>query len=153
MHPQSLIKNLLGQRTIPDVIRSLSRPTICTLNGVMGSAGSGFALSCDIIIVSAKVSFLVATTRIGLVPEFDTSFLLPIRVGTHRALELACTNNRINAEKMERIDLINKVVAHEILMVAVKEMAKKMFLIPPLSLALVKRCVYAGAEAARNTEA
>lgn len=153
MHPQSLIRSLPGQRTVPEVIRALSKPTICALNGVMAGAGSGFALSCDIIIASEKASFLVATTRIGLVLEFDTSFLLPMRVGTHRALELAYTNDRINAEEMERIGLINKVVPHERLMIAAKEMAKKMFLIPPLSLTLVKRCVYAGAEAARNVEA
>jgi 2-(1,2-epoxy-1,2-dihydrophenyl)acetyl-CoA isomerase len=153
MHPQSRARGLPGQRTVPEVIRALRKPTICAVNGVMAGAGSGFALSCDIIIASEKASFLVATTRIGLVLEFDTSFLLPMRVGTHRALELAYTNDRISADEMERIGLINKVVPHDQLMLVAKEMAEKMFLIPPLSLALVKRCVYADVEAARNVEA
>lgn len=153
MHPQSYIRSLPDHRSVPEAIRALSKPTICAVNGVMAGAGSGYALACDIIIASEKASFLVGTTRIGLILEFDTSYSLPRRIGAHRALQLAYTNKRIDAKEMDRIGLVNSLVPHDELMKTAKEMAKEMFQIPPLGLALVKQCVYRGLDAARNIEA
>ena len=129
------------------LIRSLNKPTICALNGVAAGAGTGLALTCDIIIASDEARFRVAFTRMGLPPADGISYLLPRRIGTHRALELVYTNDIIDASEMERIGLVNKVVPHYELMVAAKEMAKKMFQIPPLTLALSKQCIYKGAVA------
>lgn len=83
----------------------------------------------------------------GLPPADGISYLLPRRIGTHRALELVYTNDIIDAREMERIGLVNRVVPHDELMVAAKEMAKKMFQIPPLTLSLSKQCIYKGAAA------
>jgi len=129
------------------LIRSLNKPTICALNGVAAGAGTGLALTCDIIIASDEARFRVAFTRMGLPPADGISYLLPRRIGTHRALELVYTNDIIDASEMERIGLVNKVVPHYELMVAAKEMAKKMLQIPPLTLALSKQCIYKGAAA------
>ena len=49
--------------------------------------------------------------------------------------------------ELERIGLVNRVVPHDDLMKTAKEMAKKMFQIPPITLALAKQCVYRGATA------
>lgn len=153
MHPQSRERWLSSHREPTEAIRALGKPSICALNGVMAGAGSGIALACDIIIASDRASFLVATTRIGLILEFDTSWALPRRIGTHRALELAYTNDRIDAQEMERIGLINRVVPQDELLKSAKEMARKMFGIMPLSLALVKQCVYRGLDHSRDIEA
>lgn len=153
MHPQSRERWLPSHREPTEAIRALGKPSICALNGVMAGAGSGIALACDIIIASDRASFLVATTRIGLILEFDTSWALPRRIGTHRALELAYTNDRIDAKEMERIGLANRVVPQDELLKSAKEMARKMFGIMPLSLALVKQCVYRGLDHSRDIEA
>lgn len=153
MHAQSRERRLPGHREPTEAIRVLSKPSICALNGVMAGAGSGIALACDIILASDRASFLVATTRIGLILEFDTSWALPRRIGAHRALELAYTNDRIDATEMERIGLVNRVVSHDELMKSAKEMARKMFQIMPLSLTLVKQCVYRGLDHSRDIEA
>ena len=129
------------------LMRSLNKPTICALNGVAAGAGTGLVLTCDIIIASEQARFRVAFTRMGLPPADGISYLLPRRVGTHRALELVYTNDIIDAREMERIGLVNKVVPHDELMVAAKEIAMRMFQIPPLTLALTKQCIYKGAAA------
>ena len=129
------------------IIRSLNKPTICALNGVAAGAGTGLALTCDIIIASEQARFRIAFTRMGLHPGDGISYLLPRRIGTHRALELVYTNDIIDAKEMERIGLVNKVVPHDELMKTAREMAKKMFQIPPITLALTKQCIYKGAVA------
>ena len=129
------------------VMRGLNKPIICALNGVAAGAGTGLALSCDVIVASDRARFRVAFTRMGLPPGDGLSYILPRRIGTHRALELAFTNDVIDAGEMERIGLVNRVVPHDELMAAVREMAGKMAVIPPLTLALARQCIYRGVAA------
>ena len=128
-----------------DVIQRLNKPTICALNGVAVGAGIALALICDIIIASEQARLRIGFTRMGLPPADGTSFMLSRRIGTHRALELVYTNDIIDAKEMERIGLVNRVVPHDDLMKAAKELAKKMFQIPPITLALAKQCICKGA--------
>jgi len=124
------------------LIESLDKPTICALNGVVAGGPIGLALACDIIIASEEARFRIALTRVGLILENGLSYILSRRIGTHLTLELAYTNDIIDAKEMERIGLVNRVVPHDELMKTVKDMAKRMFRISPLGLALTKQCVY-----------
>ncbi len=146
-HREHLLQPVATYRLVT-LIHSLNKPTICALNGVAVGAGTGLSLACDIIIASDQARFRVGFTRMGLPPGDGISYLLPRRVGTHRALELAYTNDIIDAKEMERIGLVNKVVPAEELMKAAKELAKKMFQIPPITLALAKKTIYRGLTAA-----
>ena len=130
-----------------EIIRNMDKPSICALNGVAAGAGTALALTCDIIIASDQARFRIAFTRMGTIPADGVSYLLSRRIGTHRALELAYTNDIIDAKEMERIGLINRVVAHDELMKTAREMAKKMFQIAPLTLAHTKKSIYRGAGA------
>jgi 2-(1,2-epoxy-1,2-dihydrophenyl)acetyl-CoA isomerase len=132
----------IATRRVTTLIQSLSKPTICALNGVVAGGPIAIPLSCDIIIASEHARFRIALTRVGLSLENGISYLLARRIGTHRALELAYTNDIIDAKEMERIGLVNRVVPHDDLMKTAKDMAKRMFQIPPLTLALAKQCVY-----------
>jgi 2-(1,2-epoxy-1,2-dihydrophenyl)acetyl-CoA isomerase len=124
------------------IMRRLSKPTICALNGSVAGFGTALALHCDIIIASDQAKYRQAFTRLGLTLEYATSWLLPQRIGTHRALEIAYTNKMIDAKEMDRIGLVNKVVPHDELMKSAKEMAREMFQIPPISLMIIKECVF-----------
>lgn len=125
-------------------IRAVKKPVICALNGVVAGSAGGIMMTCDIIIASDQARYRLGFTRMGIAPVDAVSFLLPRRIGPHRALELAFTNDIIDAGEMERIGLVNRVVPHDKLMTSAREMAKKMFLIPPLTLALAKKCIYEG---------
>ena len=127
-----------------EIMRNMDKPSICALNGVAAGAGTGLALTCDIILASDIARFRIAFTRMGTIPADGVSYLLSRRIGAHRALELAYTNDIIDAQEMERIGLVNRVVPHDELMKAAREMAKKMFQIAPLTLAHTKKSIYRG---------
>lgn len=129
------------------LLRNLNKPTICALNGIVAGGPIALALSCDIIIASDQARFRMALTRVGLSLENGISFMLSRRIGPHLTLELAYTNDIIDAKEMERIGLVNRVVPHDELMPAARNMAMKMFDIPPLGLAMAKKCVYQSLEA------
>ena len=58
------------------------------------------------------------------------SYMLSQRTGSRLTLELAYTNDIIDAGDMARIGLVNRVVPHDALMKTARYMAKKLFDIP-----------------------
>lgn len=141
-----LLKPVSSSRLVA-LIHSLEKPTICALNGVVAGASIAIALSCDIVIASEKARLRMGFTRMGLSFDHGLSYLLPRIIGSHMTLELAYTNDIIDAEEMKRIGLVNKVVGHDTLMKTARKMAEKMFRIPPITLALTKKCVHKGVSA------
>jgi 2-(1,2-epoxy-1,2-dihydrophenyl)acetyl-CoA isomerase len=77
----------------------LEKPIIGAINGVAAGAGCGVALATDLRIASDKASFVLAFSRVGLVPDSGTNWLLPRLIGYARAYEMAVTADKIAAEQ------------------------------------------------------
>ncbi|MCL4265111.1 MAG: enoyl-CoA hydratase/isomerase family protein [Anaerolineae bacterium] len=117
------------------------KPIIGAINGVAAGAGVGIALATDIRIASDKASFMLAFSRIGLVPDSGTNWLLPRIVGQARAYEMAVTADRIPADKALEWGIVNRVIPHDQLMENVMAWAKPMATGPTLAYGLAKRAM------------
>ncbi len=86
-------------------------PTIARVNGVAAGGGLGLALGCDIAVAGSSAHF-VATfgPRLGIVPDFGTTWSLPRRIGRARALGMSMLGERVDAERAEAWGLIWKAV-------------------------------------------
>lgn len=78
-------------------LQELRMPTIAAVNGVAAGAGASLAMCCDIAIAAPSASFIQAFSKIGLVPDAGSSWLLPQRVGLPRAMALAMTGDKLPA--------------------------------------------------------
>ena len=61
-------------------IQSLRMPIIAAVNGVAAGAGASVAMACDIAIASPLASFIQAFSKIGLIPDAGSSWLLVERL-------------------------------------------------------------------------
>ncbi len=120
-------------------LHALAKPTIAAVNGVAAGAGCNLALGCDLIIASDQARFSEIFAKRGLVVDFGGSWLLPRLVGMHRAKELVLLADVIDAVEAERIGLVNRVVAHELLAETVRSLASRLANMAPLALAASKR--------------
>jgi len=91
-------------------------PIIGAVNGFAITGGFELALACDFLIASTAARFADTHARVGIVPGWGLSQLLPRRIGAGRAKELSFTGNFIDAHRAEAWGLVNRVVAPEALL-------------------------------------
>lgn len=125
----------------------IRKVTIAAVNGLATGVGCSLALGCDIRIASSMAKFAFPFVRVGILPEFGSTYYLPRLVGIGKACELAFTGETVDAEEAKEIGLVNKVVPAEKLMEETYAMARKIGRMAPLALEMSKRALYQGLRA------
>jgi enoyl-CoA hydratase len=92
---------------------SMTKPVIGAVNGVAITGGFELALNCDFLVASERAKFGDTHTRVGVMPGWGLTVLLPQAVGVRRAREMSYTGNFILADEALRLGLVNHVVAHD----------------------------------------
>jgi 2-(1,2-epoxy-1,2-dihydrophenyl)acetyl-CoA isomerase len=129
-------------RNITDVAMALARipqPTIAKIRGVAVGAGCNMALMCDLVVCSDTARFSEIFAKRGLSVDFGGTWVLPRRVGLHKAKELALFGDIISAQEAELIGLVNHVEQEAELDAFVDNWAAKLAAGPPIALAQTKR--------------
>ncbi len=102
---------------------TLRKPLIGAINGVAVTGGFELALLCDFLVASERASFGDTHARVGILPGWGLSVLLPQAVGVRRAIEMSLTGNFMRAEEALAFGLVNHVVAHADLIPAARRLA------------------------------
>ena len=103
-------------RSLRSPIPTMSKPVIGAINGVAITGGFELALACDFLVASENARFADTHTRVGILPGWGLTVLLPQAIGLRRAKELSCTGNFLDAQTALDWGLVNHVVAHDELM-------------------------------------
>ena len=139
------------------LITSLPAPVICAVNGVAAGAGMSIALACDMVLAADSASFIQSFSKIGLVPDAGSSWILPRRVGMARAMGLALTATPLSAADAEAWGLIWKRYDDDALLPAARAMAEQLASGPTAAFAstkmLMQRAATADIEAQLDHEA
>lgn len=137
-----ILKRPLGWWILP--VRYFPKPTIAAIPGVIAGVTFSLALACDFRIASDKARFSMVFVKRGLVPDGGATYYLPRMIGASKALELMLMGDTIYAKDAERLGLVNKVVPHDQVMNAAREMAMRIAKGPSVAIELIKRGVYKG---------
>ena len=125
-------------------LQRMGKPTIAMMNGAAVGGGFDIALACDMRVGSENARFMVAFTRIGIVPGSGGAWLLPRIVGLPKACELIFSGDFVGAEEAYRIGLLNKLVAADRLEEETMDLAQRIAQGPPIALRLDKIMIYKG---------
>ena len=136
------VHQLAAMRSVNDAALALHRmpqPTIAKVRGVAVGAGCNMALGCDLVVASENARFSEIFAKRGLSVDFGGTWLLPRRVGLHRAKELALFGDIISAADARELGLVNRVLPDAELDSFVDDWARRLAAGPPIALALTKR--------------
>lgn len=101
----------------------LSKPLIGAVNGVAVTGGLEVALHCDILVASERALFADTHARVGVMPAWGLSVLLPQAVGIRLACKMSLTGDYLDAEDALRAGLVTAVVPHDELLGRARSLA------------------------------
>ena len=120
-------------------IHRLPQPTIAKVRGVAVGVGNNIAFGCDLVVASDNARFSQIFSKRGLSLDGGGSWLLPRRVGLHRAKELAFFADIVDATEADRLGLVNRVLPDAELDAFVDDWCNRLLALPPIALAQSKR--------------
>ena len=135
-----------------EVLPALEKPVVAAVAGPAVGIGTTLLLHCDLVYAAATARFQLPFVALGIVPEFGSTYLLPLLAGYQRAAELLLLGEPFGAEKAREVGLVTEVVAAEALFETADKAAARLAGLPPASLRLTKRLMRsAHAELVRRT--
>jgi len=129
-------------------LAALPIPWISAVNGAAVGVGCSLALAADLIVAGESAYFLQAFTRIGLVPDGGSTWLLTRAVGRVRAMEMMLLGERIAAGQALDWGLINRVAPDGELQDTALALAKTLAAGPTRALGLVRELAWRAADGA-----
>lgn len=87
-------------------IRDVPRPVVALARGAVAGVGVSIALAADLVLCDEDTYFLLAFTRIGLMPDGGATALVAASVGRARAMRMALLAQKLPARDAWRQGLI-----------------------------------------------
>ena len=121
------------------------KPIIVAINGMAIGGGVTMPLAAGDLIYMAQDAWLgFYFAKRAIIPEFATTFLLPLLIGFQRAKEICYMGEKVTSQRALELGLVNKVLPNDHLIEYAREQALK--LIPPdgptIALKLMKKAMH-----------
>ena len=122
-----------------EVLPSLQKPIVAAVGGPAIGIGTTLLLHCDLVYATPETRFQLPFVGLGIVPEFGSTYLLPLLAGYQRAAELMLLGQPFTAEKAREVGIVTAVVPQAELLERAGKAAAALAELPPESIRLTKR--------------
>jgi enoyl-CoA hydratase len=130
--------------SVASIMDAFDCPTIAAINGDALGQGLELALACDLRMCSQMAALGMPQIMAGEMPWDGGTQRLARLVGRAKALELILLGETIDAAEAQRIGLVQRVIPQDELMAVVMDLAQKMAVKSPVSLAYAKEAINKG---------
>ena len=137
-----------------EVFPNLEKPVVAAVGGPAVGIGCTMLLHCDLVYAAPNARFQLPFVRLGIVPEFGSTFLLPLITGYQRAAELLLLGEPFSAQQAHDAGIVTAIVPQEALLEEAGKKAAALAALPAESIRLTKRLMKAryGAALAETIE-
>ena len=119
-------------------VTAARKPLVAAVEGVAVGLGTTLLLHCDLVYAAEDARFSLPFTRLGLVPEFGSSYLLPLVAGYQRAAELLLLGEPFDAAQAHAAGIVTRIVPHGQALDTAWDAAKKLGALPAESVYLTR---------------
>lgn len=135
---------------------TFTKPTIACVNGLAYGGGATLAVACDLRVAAESASFTFGLAKVGLTPEWGSSYFLWREVGWSRTLDLFLTGRTVDAAEALRLGLADRVVPDAEVRACAQQLAEQIASLPEGTAAATKAVLRRGLDvefgAAREVE-
>ena len=96
--------------SLPTAALTLGTPVVAAVNGPCAGIGFVLAICSDVRFAAPSASFSTSFSRLGLVAEYGSAWLLTRLVGLARATDILVSGRTLSAVEAESIGLVTAVV-------------------------------------------
>ena len=130
-----------GANLITRSVVGLGKPVLAAVNGIAAGVGASICFAADLAIAKESASFLLAFSRIGLMPDGGSSLTVAAAVGRARAMRMAMLAEPLPASDAFAAGLVSHVVPDDEFDATVDKVARRLAAGPPLALAATKKAI------------
>ena len=120
------VHDIRDRMKVSELLHEMGKPTIAMVNGVAAGAGLSIALAADMRFAGKNARMTTAFAKVGFSGDFGSHYFLHKLVGTAKARELYFTAEILNAEQMEKLGLVNRMIEDDKLESETMTFAKKL---------------------------
>jgi enoyl-CoA hydratase/carnithine racemase len=120
-------------------MQELRKPMVAAVGGPAVGIGTTMLLHCDLVYAASNARFQLPFVPLGIVPEFGSTYILPLLAGYQRAAELLLLGQPFTAEKAREVGIVTAVVPQENLLEEAGKAAAALAVLPPESIRLTKQ--------------
>ncbi len=118
---------------------NFEKPLVAAVQGAAIGGGTTMLAHCDFVYAGESAKFQLPFVNLALVPEFGSSYLLPLRFGQVRAAELILLGQPFGASRAAELGLVTQVVPDQQLLAIATETARRLAEKPAAAVQACKR--------------
>ncbi len=127
------------QARLMNALMNFDKPLIAAVQGAAIGGGTTMLTHCDFVYAGESAKFQMPFINLGLVPEFGSTYSVPMRIGHVRAAELILLGLPFDARRAVELGLVTRVVPDKELLATATETAEKLAEKPAGALQACKR--------------
>jgi len=141
---EDFVKNPPGPGESPQArligaLINFEKPIVAAVQGAAIGGGTTMLAHCDFVYAGESARFQLPFVNLALVPEFGSSYLLPLRFGYIRAAELILLGTPFDASRAAELGFVTQVVPDHKLLATASETARNLAEKPAAALQACKR--------------
>lgn len=117
------------------------KPLVAAVRGSAVGIGTTVLLHCDLVLASDSARFALPFTRLGLVPEFGSSLILPLLAGRVMASHVLLTGETFDTDRALQLGIVSQAVADAELDAAAAQRADELAELPPQAIKATKALI------------
>ena len=139
--PEVQAQSIEGLHNWIDSIRTYPKPVIAAVEGAAAGAGFSLALACDFCVAAENSVFVMSYSTVALSPDGGGSWALARALPRQLASELLMSGERISAERLLQLGLVNRVASAGSALTEAMKLAERLNARAPNVLASIKELI------------
>lgn len=139
--PEVQAQSIDGLHSWIDSIRTFPKPVIAAVEGAAAGAGFSLALACDFLVAADNAIFVMAYSSVALSSDGGGSWALSRALPRQLVAELLLCGERIGAQRLQTLGLVNRCVAAGSALSAALQLADQLNARAPNALASLKELI------------